>query len=77
MVQVHEKGVCRMSLCSLSRLLRSYVSPVFAVLARLLRHHFSVHTILPHFLVLQAQGMRISAGGRAVWLLDQVLKHRV
>ena len=40
MAQVHEKGVClHACLCSLSRLLPSHVSPVFAVPAHSLRQH--------------------------------------
>ena len=45
MAQVHEKGVCRMSVFVLSRLLPSHVSPVSAVPVHPLRHHLSVQIL--------------------------------
>ena len=82
----HGSSVCKkvfvtwVSLFSPSRLLPSYVSPIFCCL-RATPHlliDFPVHTFLPYLPVLKAQGMRISARGREVWLSGQVRpQHRL
>ena len=61
-------------LCSPSRFLPSYVSPIFCCLRTTLSLSldFPVHTFLPYSLFLKAQGTRISARGREVWPADQV-----
>ena len=69
MAQVHEKGVCRMSVFVISYLTSH---PSFALSVRRFSLDFPVHTFLPYSLVLKAQGMRISARGREVLLSGQV-----
>ena len=77
MAQVHEKGVCRMSVFVLYLAFSLFMShPSFAVSVRRLSLSlsldFPVHTFLPYLPVLKAQGVRISARGREVWLSGQV-----
>ena len=76
--RVCKKGVCTCVVFSPSRLLPSLVSPIFCCLRTTTLSRLSVHTFLPYLLVPKAQGMRISARGREVWLSGQVRpQHRL